>query len=194
MYNRLWGLEDLRMMLIWGYVARRDVLERVAHELDPEGWQWWRWEERSGQTTLYIRNETDKRTETKLAKYKHICPGQSPCYLSFLAFCGRMFLPKSLLSLLLNKPMQPEKTLKLFSWLSKSPLVCPHSTFQNQAYTVPRQESPAQASLPQPIKGTESSPTWPMLHRICSFLAMFANFHQDWKETSSFIVTSKNQM
>lgn len=30
------------VMLIWGVVARRDILEKVAPELDLDGWQQWR--------------------------------------------------------------------------------------------------------------------------------------------------------
>lgn len=82
-----------------------------------------------------------------------------------------MFHPKSLL--LLNSSgislCIQENHQELFSWLSRS-ISLSQSTFQNQV-PAPRQESRESPDL-------RVTRRWPTLHSICSFLAMFANYHQ----------------
>lgn len=132
---------------------------------------------------MFIRNDIDESTGTKLAKHMHRCPAYSPCCWLFPVSCGRMFHPKSLLSLdssLINLCIQENhRTLQL---AFKVPLSLPQPNFQTRVPAARREESSAPSRLSWPIKGTSSSPRWPTLPNICSSSATFANFHQGWKE------------
>lgn len=104
-----------------------------------------------------------------------------------------MFLLKSLLLLdfsLINL-MHPRKTLKLFSRLSKSPLVLLQPAFQNLVHNVPRHESSASARLPRLVKETKSSPMCLALHHICSFLASISDLIRVGKKLQVLHVTPK---
>lgn len=118
----------------------------------------------------------------------YTCPPQAPVCWFFPASCTRMFLPKSLLSLdssLVNLCIQ-ENVPKLFSWLSKSLWYAPSPLSESSTWC-------SKASIffsrwtPLPIKWTQSSPVWPTLHNVCSFLAVFAKLSQCWKKTPVFM-------
>ena len=97
---------------------------------------------------LFIRNDTDESTGTKLAKHIHTCFAYFPLW-CFVLFCFVFLLIIAFVKFLQNKFMHPGKTPELFSWLSRSNQSSPaHFSESSACCTKTRIQSPLTSGSP----------------------------------------------